>query len=100
MPPQNTHVTAWVEECAKLFHPDRVHWCDGSYEERRRLTTEALLQRELVSLNAEKHPRSALHRSDPHDTARTEKKTFICLPRRDDAGPTNNWMSPEEAKKK
>src|SRR5262249_36826889 len=26
--------------------------------------------------------------------------TFICTPQRDDAGPTNNWMAPGEAKER
>ena len=43
-------------------------------------------------------PTRYLHRSHPSDVARTEQLTFISTRERDDAGPTNNWMSPADAK--
>jgi hypothetical protein len=54
----------------------------------------------LVELDARQHPRSFLHRSDPTDVARTEHLTFISTPREVDAGPTNNWMSREDAERR
>ena len=90
----------WVEETAALTRPDRVEWCDGSTEERGRLTERMLRDGTLLELNPQTFPNCYLHRSDPRDVARTEKVTFICTRRKEDAGPTNNWMAPEEAKEK
>jgi phosphoenolpyruvate carboxykinase (GTP) len=93
----NPSLAAWVDECARLCAPDRVVWCDGSAEERDRLTREALASGDLLALNPARLPGCTLHRSDPRDVARTESLTYVCRPRRDDAGPNNNWMDPAAA---
>ncbi|MBI3071891.1 MAG: phosphoenolpyruvate carboxykinase (GTP) [Deltaproteobacteria bacterium] len=93
----NETLLNWVEEMAKLTKPDRLVWCDGSDEERRRLTRDAVDAGVLIPLNEKKRPGCYLHRSNPNDVARVEHLTFICTPTRDEAGPTNNWMAPGEA---
>ncbi|MDE1976146.1 MAG: phosphoenolpyruvate carboxykinase (GTP), partial [Elusimicrobia bacterium] len=87
---------SWIDECAKLCKPDRIVWIDGSEEEKKRLETEALKTGELVKLDDKKFPGCFYHRSSSNDVARTEHLTFICSRRKEDAGPTNNWMPPEE----
>ena len=82
---------------AKLTKPDRIVWCDGSEEERVRLTEHAVQQGILEPLNQEKLPNCFLHRSNPNDVARVENLTFICTPTKEEAGPTNNWMAPKDA---
>ncbi|MCI0655850.1 MAG: phosphoenolpyruvate carboxykinase (GTP) [Acidobacteria bacterium] len=93
----HSSLSTWVEESAQLCKPDRVVWCDGSQEERVRLTEQALSAGELLALNEQELPRCTLHRSNSNDVARTEGLTFICCPKKEDAGPTNNWMDPGEA---
>ena len=93
----NAHLVAWVEEMAKLTKPDQIVWCDGSEDEKRRLTELAVSKGILIPLNQEKLPGCYLHRSNPNDVARVEQLTFICTRTKDEAGPTNNWMGPEEA---
>src|SRR5690349_341298 len=96
----NQSLSAWVEEVARQTRPDRVVWCDGSEDEYRALVQAMLEDGTLIALNGEKNPDSYLHRSNPTDVARTEHLTFICSEREEDAGPTNNWMSPAAARAK
>ena len=93
-------LSAWVDEVARLTRPDHVVWCDGSEDEQRRLTEQAVRERVLIPLNERRRPGCYLHRSHPGDVARTENATFICTPNRDQAGPTNNWAAPEETYRK
>jgi phosphoenolpyruvate carboxykinase (GTP) len=90
----------WVDDVAALTQPASIHWCDGSEGERAQLTQLALEKGELLELDQDRLPGCYYHRSSPTDVARTEHLTFICTDRKDDAGPTNNWMAPNEAKTK
>jgi phosphoenolpyruvate carboxykinase (GTP) len=96
----NVAVRRWAEEIQALCLPDNVVFCDGSEAERDRLVQECLASGELIELNQAKLPGCYLHRSAPHDVARTEHLTFVCTSEKDDAGPNNNWMSPVDAKRK
>src|SRR5262249_18309426 len=93
----NPHLLRWVDEIAALCKPDKILWCDGSEEEKARLTEEAVQTGVLIPLNQKKLPGCYLHRSNPNDVARVEQLTFICTPTSEEAGPTNNWMAPKDA---
>jgi phosphoenolpyruvate carboxykinase (GTP) len=93
----NKHVTDWLREMVALCKPDHVVWCDGSEEEKKRLTDLAVSTGVLEPLNQEKLPGCYLHRSNPNDVARVENCTFICTREKEMAGPTNNWMAPKDA---
>src|SRR6201992_3469081 len=81
----------------RLCKPDHVVFVDGSEEEKNRFTELALADGTLMALNQQKRPGCYLARSNPNDVARVENLTFICTPTKEEAGPTNNWMAPDEA---
>lgn len=88
----------WVQECADLCKPDKVYWCNGSQEEYDMLMQEMIKEGTMMKLNEKTYPNCFLHYSNPNDVARVEHLTFICTKDETDAGPTNNWKSPEEMK--
>ena len=96
----NPAVRKWVDEIQALTMPSSVVYCDGSKAERDRLIAECLAGGELIELNQQKLPGCYLHRSAPHDVARTEHLTFVSTTEKDDAGPTNNWMAPDAARER
>ena len=95
-----TPAEKWVSEVESLVKPARVAWCDGSAPENVRLVEGMLADGTLHRLHEEKAPGCTLHRSHPSDVARTEHLTFISSREKGDAGPTNNWMAPADAKAK
>ena len=97
-PTEHRRLREWVAQVAELTSPEQVVWCDGSEQEWRRLTDELVQVGTLVRLDPGKKPNSFWARTDPTDVARVEDRTFICSVREEDAGPTNNWMDPEQMK--
>jgi len=93
-----TPAERWVEEVAARTRPERIVWCDGSDTENEQLVQLMLQTGSLSRLNEREAPGCTLHRSQPNDVARTEHLTFIASRAKSDAGPTNNWMAPDEAR--
>ncbi len=94
----NKALSEWVNGCRQLMQPDRVVWIDGSETQKESLRREAVGTGEMIKLNEDLLPGCYYHRSHPNDVARVEGRTFICCENEADAGPTNRWMSPGEAK--
>jgi phosphoenolpyruvate carboxykinase (GTP) len=93
----NPYVLKWIEEMVKFCKPDRVVWCDGSYEERQAMFKQGCTNGVFVELNQKKWPGCYYHRSNSNDVARTEHLTFICTKTQDEVGPTNNWLEEKKA---
>lgn len=93
----NIKLKNWIREVAELCTPDHIYVCNGSREE-----YEGLMEKMVnsgMAIPLKKRPNSFLFRSDPSDVARVENRTFISTRSKDDAGPTNNWIAPDELKK-
>ena len=92
----NKAVLTWLDEMAAMCTPDKIVWIDGSEEQLEALRAEAVSTGEIIKLNQEKLPGCYYHRTAENDVARVEDRTFICTPTKEEAGPINNWMAPDE----
>ncbi|GAB4334994.1 MAG: phosphoenolpyruvate carboxykinase (GTP) [Flammeovirgaceae bacterium] len=97
-PVNHQELLDWVKEIEDLCKPKQVYWCDGSKAEYDELCQILVNKGTFIKLDPKKRPNSYACFSDPSDVARVEDRTFICCRRKEDAGPTNNWMDPREMK--
>ncbi|NLO64836.1 MAG: phosphoenolpyruvate carboxykinase, partial [Clostridiales bacterium] len=93
----NKYVLDFVQKYADLLTPDKIVWIDGSKQQKKELIEQAIATGEVMKLNNKLLPGCLYHRTAQNDVARVEDRTYICTRSKDDAGPTNNWMDPQEA---
>ena len=95
---KHNDLQAWVKQVADQCKPDQVRWCDGSKSEYNELCDLLVAKGTFIRLNEVKRPNSFACFSDASDVARVEDRTFICSRKKENAGPTNNWVDPREMK--
>ncbi len=93
---KNKKLKKWVEEITLMCTPDKVYCCDGSKKEYNELMSQ--MEKSGMAVKLKKRRNSFLFRSDPSDVARVENRTYISTPSQAEAGPTNNWVAPDELK--
>ena len=94
---KHAKLAAWIKEISSMVQPDAIEVCDGSKVEYDRMIE--IMVKDGLAKPLAKRESSYLFRSDPSDVARVEDRTYIASKTKDAAGPTNNWIDPEELKK-
>ncbi len=95
---EHAGLAAWVKEVETLCTPDKVHWCDGSTKEYDEMMQLMVASGMATKLDESSFPNCYLFRSDPSDVARVEGRTYIACREEENAGPTNNWIDPDQLK--
>ena len=95
---KNKMLSNWIKEVSDMCTPDNIYICNGSKDEYDQMVKQLLDSG--IAIPLDKRPNSYLFRSDPSDVARVEDNTYISTPTQEEAGPTNNWIAPDELKAK
>ena len=94
----NFKLLNFVKKWADIMTPDHIHWCDGTDAEYHTLMEKCVALGKCVKLNEKLRPNCYAFNSDPSDVARVENRTFMCHSKKENSGPTNNWMDIEDMK--
>jgi phosphoenolpyruvate carboxykinase (GTP) len=93
---RNERLEAWILLVAAHTSPSRIHWCDGSDAELAELRESLQADGTLLRLNEDTYPGCFLHRTQPKDAVPAEHR-FVSTASQLDAGPTNQWLSEDDA---
>ena len=92
----NNELKSWIKTQVDILKPANVYLCTGSRSENENNINCLVASGSLIRLNPHLRPGSYAARSVPSDVARVEARTFICTELKEDAGPLNNWIKPNE----
>ncbi|MEM0140238.1 MAG: phosphoenolpyruvate carboxykinase (GTP) [Ferroplasma sp.] len=97
---ENGELNVYLNAFYSILKPAGVEIIRNPEGYEKSITENMIKNNELIQLNENYYVNSYLYRSNPDDVARTEKDTYISSRKKSDAGYTNNWMEPDELKKK
>ena len=91
---KNQKLNRFIRRAEKLCKPEKVVLIDGSKELYDSLLKQAVSTGEMIPLNEQKLPNCFLHRSAVNASPASRAGRLFAATKREDAGPTNNWMRP------
>ena len=96
---KNESLKSWIDQLVQLCEPSAVHWCDGSEHESDALIADMVARGTLIKLDPRQAPAQlSVPVGSARRRSRREPHLHLFTTKKNDAGPTNNWVDPEQMK--